>query len=682
MARRHRVRRRVRERGRRRRSTRGAPRSGSRSPNSTGTSRPRRSRPSRCPTIKSFRVAARRVERAAPRADAAVPRASPTISCSTRTRRACGAGPARASTGGSRATSPASSPSSSPAASTPRTSQEAIDTMRPFAVDLSSSVEAAPGVKDFDKLYDFFDAYRAAVRGRVIHGTTVYGTMHRAPTSDPMPAIASGYPPDERGRFGAYGGAFVPEILIPVLAELKAAYAEAKGDPDFQRERRRPAARLRRPADAADVCGPADGAARRAEDLPQARGPLPHGRAQDQQHDRAGAARAADGQAAHHRRDRRGPARRRHGHRLRASSGSSASSTWARRTSSGRTSTSSGCGCSAPRSAPPRAGAGRSRTPRTRPSATGSRTRDDTFYIIGSVVGPHPYPMMVRDFHRVIGEETRRQLLARRGPRDARRRRGVRRRRLERHRHLLPVPRRRRRAARRRRGRGRGARRTARRDAHARAAAACCHGAMSYLLQDAAGQVEIAHSISAGLDYPGVGPEHSYLKDTGRVDYRAVTDAEALDGVKLLSRDRGHHPRARNGPRRRRAARALRRDGTRTTSSSSTSPAAATRTWRRSPRTCDGRVHPHPRRLHRLRRSSPARPRRRARLPHAVVLGEGGSPRHRRARGGRVAVLRALRRRAERRSASPASSRIGRRSRTSATCTCSKPIAARASACG
>ena len=70
------------------------------------------------------------------------------------------------------------------------------------------------------------------------------------------------------------------------------------------------------------------------------------------------------------------------------------------------------------------------------------------------------------------------------------------------------------------------------------------HGARSYLLQDDDGQVIEAHSISAGLDYPGVGPEHAYLKDTGRADYVAITDAEALEGFQLLCRDRGHHPGA------------------------------------------------------------------------------------------------------------------------------------------
>jgi len=68
------------------------------------------------------------------------------------------------------------------------------------------------------------------------------------------------------------------------------------------------------------------------------------------------------------------------------------------------------------------------------------------------------------------------------------------------------------------------------------------HGAMSYLLQDGSGQVALAHSISAGLDYPGVGPEHSYLKDSGRVTYESVTDVDALDGVRLLAETEGIIP--------------------------------------------------------------------------------------------------------------------------------------------
>src|SRR5699024_12411851 len=68
------------------------------------------------------------------------------------------------------------------------------------------------------------------------------------------------------------------------------------------------------------------------------------------------------------------------------------------------------------------------------------------------------------------------------------------------------------------------------------------HGTLSYLLQDEGGQVELAHSISAGLDYPGIGPEHAYLRDSGRVHYAAITDEQAMDGVKLLSEQEGIIP--------------------------------------------------------------------------------------------------------------------------------------------
>lgn len=166
---------------------------------------------------------------------------------------------------------------------------------------------------------------------------------------------------------------------------------------------------------------------------------------------------------------------------------------------------------------------------------------EDTFYILGSVVGPHPYPMMVRDFQRVIGDEAREQILKLEGRlpdlvvacvgggsnamgifypfvNDT----SVK---------LLGVE-----AA----GKGVDT------DKHAATMSKGSHGvfqgSMSYLLQDEFGQVIEAHSISAGLDYPGVGPEHSYLKDTGRAEYVPVTDAEALDALQLLSRKEGIIP--------------------------------------------------------------------------------------------------------------------------------------------
>lgn len=166
---------------------------------------------------------------------------------------------------------------------------------------------------------------------------------------------------------------------------------------------------------------------------------------------------------------------------------------------------------------------------------------DDTHYVMGSVLGPHPFPEMVRDFQSVIGTETRRQILEQTG--------------------RLPdavvacvgggsnamgmfypflndetvalygVE-----AA----GSGVDT------DKHAatltKGEVGVLHGSLMYVLQDAAGQIEEAHSISAGLDYPGVGPEHSFLKDIERVRYAAVTDDEALDACLALSRQEGIIP--------------------------------------------------------------------------------------------------------------------------------------------
>jgi tryptophan synthase beta chain len=184
---------------------------------------------------------------------------------------------------------------------------------------------------------------------------------------------------------------------------------------------------------------------------------------------------------------------------------------------------------------------------RTLKDATTEAIRDwvtnvnDTYYIIGSVVGPAPYPRMVRDFQSVIGREARAQLLERIGklPRtvvacvgggsnamgafhafvdDAE---------VE----LVGVE-----AA------GEGLDSGHHSASLTRGRPGVLHGSLSYLLQDEYGQVHPAHSISAGLDYPGVGPEHAYLKDAGRARYVAVTDAQALEGFQLLSRLEGIIP--------------------------------------------------------------------------------------------------------------------------------------------
>lgn len=168
---------------------------------------------------------------------------------------------------------------------------------------------------------------------------------------------------------------------------------------------------------------------------------------------------------------------------------------------------------------------------------------DDTHYIIGSVVGPHPFPQIVRDFQSVIGDETRRQILLAEGKlpdaivacvgggsnamgmfypfvndQDVK---------------LYGVE-----AG----GSGleTGKHAATLTDGHGHAGV--LHGTMTYLLQDTNGQIQEAHSISAGLDYPGVGPEHSHFKEIGRVTYESITDVEALEGLQLLSKTEGIIP--------------------------------------------------------------------------------------------------------------------------------------------
>jgi tryptophan synthase beta chain len=347
--------------------------------------------------------------------------------------------------------------------------------------------------------------------------------------------------PDAHGHFGPYGGRFVPEVLMPALAELEAAYATARQDDDFRAEYHhllrtyvgRPTALTR-----ADRLSDALGGRLRL-----------YLKREDLCHTGAHKINNTVGQIL--------LAQRMGKTRIIAETGA------------GQHGVATATVC-ARFGMPCVVYMGAEDIERqhlnvlrmqllgaeVRPATSGSQTlkdatneaiRDwvtnvhDTFYIIGSVVGPHPYPMMVRDFHRVIGEETRRQLQQVEGretpdalvacvgggsnamglfypfldeP-------GVR---------IYGVE-----AA----GEGLTARHAATLTA---GAPGVLHGAMSYLLQDEQGQVALAHSISAGLDYPGVGPEHAWLKDTGRVAYRSATDAEALAAVRLLARTEGIIP--------------------------------------------------------------------------------------------------------------------------------------------
>ncbi|MBF8257788.1 MAG: Tryptophan synthase beta chain [Actinobacteria bacterium] len=164
-----------------------------------------------------------------------------------------------------------------------------------------------------------------------------------------------------------------------------------------------------------------------------------------------------------------------------------------------------------------------------------------TYYLIGSTAGPHPYPMMVRDFQSVIGKETLRQFRKTMGGLPSAvvacvgggsnamgiftsflAMKGVR---------LVGVE-----AA------GHGLSSGKHGATLCRGRVGVLHGSKSFVIQDGDGQIREAHSISAGLDYPGVGPEHAYLKSTGRAEYVAVTDEQALEGFDLLSRNEGILP--------------------------------------------------------------------------------------------------------------------------------------------
>jgi len=170
---------------------------------------------------------------------------------------------------------------------------------------------------------------------------------------------------------------------------------------------------------------------------------------------------------------------------------------------------------------------------------------EDTFYVIGSAVGPHPYPRMVRDFQSVIGSETIEQIEEKSIPRvDAvvacvgggSNAIGTF------HPFLRDVPAQRRPLLVGAEAAGLGIETDKHGAALTMGSPGVLHGFYSYLLQDEAGNPLEAYSISAGLDYPGVGPEHSYLKDEGLVRYESVTDAEALEAFLLLTRTEGIIP--------------------------------------------------------------------------------------------------------------------------------------------
>ena len=346
--------------------------------------------------------------------------------------------------------------------------------------------------------------------------------------------------PDEMGHFGPYGGRFVPETLMSALDELERAYGEAQVDEDFQRELQHLARHyVGRPT-------PLYYAENLTRELGGARVYL---KREDLAHTGAHKINNALGQGL--------LARRMGKHRVIAETGAGQHGV----------ATATVCvmlkqecvvymGEEDMRRQALNVFRMRLLGAEVRSVDSGSRTLKDainetirdwvtnvetTHYIIGSVVGPHPYPMMVRDFQSVIGREAREQILSDAGRlpdyavacvgggsnaiglfHDFIQDEQVK---------LIGVE-----------AGGRGVETGEHAATLVAGRVGALHGSMSYLLQDEDGQVRETHSVSAGLDYPGVGPEHSYLKDSGRADYVSVSDSEALEGFHLLCRTEGIIP--------------------------------------------------------------------------------------------------------------------------------------------
>ncbi len=369
--------------------------------------------------------------------------------------------------------------------------------------------------------------------------------MTTTPIHPSAQAVSANVRPDQQGRFGQFGGKYVPETLMPALTELEAAFYRFKQDPEFQQELNQLL------HDYVGRPSPLYFAERLTTYYarPDGSGPQIYLKREDLNHTGAHKINNALGQVL--------LAKRMGKQRIIAETGAGqhgvATATVCARF---------GLKCviymgvhdmerqalnvfrmrlMGAEVAAVAAGTG------TLKDATSEAIRDwvtnveDTHYILGSVAGPHPYPMLVRDFHAVIGSETRAQCLEKWGGlpdilmacvgggsnamglfHEFVEEPTVR---------LIGVE-----AA------GFGTETNKHAATLTRGRVGVLHGAMSYLLQDEEGQVIEPHSISAGLDYPGVGPEHSYLKEIGRAEYYAVTDAEALAGLQRLSQLEGIIP--------------------------------------------------------------------------------------------------------------------------------------------
>jgi tryptophan synthase beta chain len=346
--------------------------------------------------------------------------------------------------------------------------------------------------------------------------------------------------PDDRGYFGEYGGRFVPETLMPVLEEITRAYQSARADGEFWREIN---------VLSRDYCGRPTALYLAARLTEYCGGAKIYLKREDLAHTGAHKINNALGQGL-----------------------------LAKRLGKARIIAETGAGQHGVATAAVCAMLGikcivymgeedvqrqslnvfrmKLMDATVRPVSSGSRTlkdaineaiRDwvtnagDTYYLLGSVVGPHPYPMMVRDFQSVIGKESREQMVQQTGrlpdyivacvgggsnsigifhpfleDKDVR---------------LVGVE-----------AGGKGIASGKHAATLSAGRTGMLHGAKSYVLQDGNGQILETHSISAGLDYPGVGPEHSYLKDSGRAAYVAADDRAALEAFQLLCRLEGITP--------------------------------------------------------------------------------------------------------------------------------------------
>jgi tryptophan synthase beta chain len=346
--------------------------------------------------------------------------------------------------------------------------------------------------------------------------------------------------PDEHGRYGKFGGRFVPETLMNALLELEQAYRKFSAQPDFQAEIRELLVKYSgRPT-------PLYHASRLSERLGGAKIYL---KREDLNHTGAHKINNAIGQAV--------LARRMGKTKLIAETGAGQHGV-----ATATVAALLGMEC--------KVFMGEEDTKRQQlnvfrmnllgaeviPVTSGTRTLkdacnetlrywvshvDDTYYVLGSATGPHPYPLIVRDFQRIIGDETKEQILEAEGRLpdlviacvgggsnaigmfypfigDE----GVR---------LMGAE-----AA------GKGIDTQEHAATMTKGSMGVFQGSLSYVLQDEFGQVLPAHSISAGLDYPGVGPEHAHLKETKRAEYVPVTDAEALEALQLLSKTEGIIP--------------------------------------------------------------------------------------------------------------------------------------------